>query len=506
MFKRFFKYSILAFFLVFAFQSQIVLAVSFDQKLDEIRFEINRDNLKESIRLLGKLKVNSETEQDQINLLFGDIYLKINQPQKAEEFYEKSFMTTNERIESLTFIGLAEVKLRQGQIAKAIDFAERSIAINSDFIRPKIILADAKTRIGEADEALDILKDLYLNQKDNAEVNLAIAGYYSSFDDTNSAIEILEKYLKSKPTSIKVMDELGSLYWQIGNKDKALELKSKVLKHHEFNKNKYQVKKIKNWILSIDPNYFKKKQVKGFKAKQSEEYEKEEIDNYEENKIIPHFEEFEFAENSGGSGFIIANGKYVITNRHVIKGAKKIAVRNGIGKVSNARVHDVSRKYDLAILELEKPFPSEFAIEEKDFVDPRPGEDVLIFGYPLTGLTFDLPTITEGIISKVFHGEGEGIFLTSATVNSGNSGGPVINLNGKLIGVIYAKTHLSEIFKHSGELPSAMGYGISSNKINEVFKYKKSIPVKKAKYSKTAIYEKILPSVVNVATLIDFEE
>ena len=174
MFKRFFKYSILAFFLVFAFQSQIVLAVSFDQKLDEIRFEINRDNLKESIRLLGKLKVNSETEQDQINLLFGDIYLKINQPQKAEEFYEKSFMTTNERIESLTFIGLAEVKLRQGQIDKAIDFAERSIAINSDFIRPKIILADAKTRIGETDEALDILKDLYLNQKDNAEVNLAI--------------------------------------------------------------------------------------------------------------------------------------------------------------------------------------------------------------------------------------------------------------------------------------------------------------------------------------------
>ena len=98
------------------------------------------------------------------------------------------------------------------------------------------------------------------------------------------------------------------------------------------------------------------------------------------------------------------------------------------------------------------------------------------------------------------------IFLTSATVNSGNSGGPVINLNGKLIGVIYAKTHLSEIFKHSGELPSAMGFGITSNKINEVFKYKKSIPVKKAKYSKTAIYEKILPSVVNVATLIDLEE
>ena len=222
-----------------------LLAKSFNEDIRKVRAEINRDNLEESIKLLGKISITSDIEKDEINLLFGDIYLKINKPQKAEEFYEKSFMTTNERIESLTFIGLAEVKLRQGQIDKAIDFAERSIAINSDFIRPKIILADAKTRIGETDEALDLLKDLYLNNKDSAEVNIAIAGYYSSFDDANSAIEILEKYLKSDPTNIKVMNQLGNLHWQIGNKDKALELKSKVLKHYEFSKNKYQAKKIK---------------------------------------------------------------------------------------------------------------------------------------------------------------------------------------------------------------------------------------------------------------------
>ena len=105
--------------------SVFLYAASFDQKLDEIRFEINRDNLKESISLLGKIKVNSKIERDQINLLFGDIYLKINQPQKAEEFYEKSFMTTDERIESLTFIGFAEVKLRQGQIDKLQRLSKR---------------------------------------------------------------------------------------------------------------------------------------------------------------------------------------------------------------------------------------------------------------------------------------------------------------------------------------------------------------------------------------------
>jgi|TARA_B100000959_G_scaffold162246_1_gene169914 tetratricopeptide (TPR) repeat protein len=483
-----------------------LLAKSFNEDIRKVRAEINRDNLEESIKLLGKISITSDIEKDEINLLFGDIYLKINKPQKAEEFYEKSFMTTNERIESLTFIGLAEVKLRQGQIDKAIDFAERSIAINSDFIRPKIILADAKTRIGETDEALDVLKDLYLNNKDSAEVNIAIAGYYSSFDDANSAIEILEKYLKSDPTNIKVMNQLGNLHWQIGNKDKALELKSKVLKHYEFSKNKYQAKKIKQWILTVDPNYFKKKQTKGIKPKQSKEYEEKEIDTYEENKIIPHFEDFEFASNAGGSGFVIGDGKYVITNIHVIYKAKKIAVRNGVGKVSNARVYDISKKYDLALLELEKPFSKEFSIDEKNFIDPRAGEDVLIIGYPAAGETFDFPTITEGIISKVFHGEGDGIFLTSATVNPGNSGGPVINLNGKLVGTIFAATDIKKVAEHTGIIETAMGYGISSNKINEIFSYKKNIPVKKANYSKSAIYEKMLPSVVNVVVLKDLEE
>ena len=72
-----------------------LLAKDFNEDIRKVRAEINRDNLEESIKLLGKINVTSNFEQDEINLLFGDIYLKINKPQKAEEFYEKSFMTTN---------------------------------------------------------------------------------------------------------------------------------------------------------------------------------------------------------------------------------------------------------------------------------------------------------------------------------------------------------------------------------------------------------------------------
>ena len=88
----------------------------FLEQVFQVRSEINKDNLDNAVKLLGKIEIQNENEEEQINLLFGDIYLKINQPSKAEQFYEKAFMTTDENIESLTFIGLAEVKLAQGNL------------------------------------------------------------------------------------------------------------------------------------------------------------------------------------------------------------------------------------------------------------------------------------------------------------------------------------------------------------------------------------------------------
>ncbi len=507
MFKKAIIYFICILFFTIT-NSLFLHAASFDKKLDEIRYEINRDNLKESIRLLGKIKVNSKIERDQINLLFGDIYLKINQPQKAEEFYEKSFMTTNERIESLTFVGFAEVKLRQGQIDKAIDFAERSIAINSDFVRPRIILAIAKTRIGDKEEALNILNDLHSEQKDNVDVALAIAGYHSSFDDNEQAITILEDFLKIDPTNIKAMDELANLYWLTGNKTKALEYKFKVYKHYEFSRNNYQVKKIKKWILSIEPKFFDKApKGRTLNRNQSQEYEKEQTIEYDERKKVPQYEEFDFAYNFTGSGFIVNEGKFVITNNHVIKGAKQIAVRNGLGTISKAKVAGISEDYDLAILELDKPYDKDFAIPAKDFVDPVEGVDVLSIGYPMTGFFGnDKPVITQGIISKVFddkiakfhpNSKLEGVFLTTTNINSGNSGGPIINLNGEVVGVSAAALNKLVVTLVTGNIPTSMGVAIKSNILKEVFEYERTVSTNKAK-DKASIYQEMLPKIVFV--------
>ena len=494
MFKKNF---IINLFLIFFFQINVILADAFDSKIDEIRAEINRNDLKSAINLLKKIKVGNDTQQDKVHILYGDIYLKINQTIKAEEFYEKAFFTTNKYVESLSLVGLAEVKLIQGKIDKSIRLSKQAISINPDLIRPKITLATALTRIGEGQQAIEILQELHNNQK-TAAVSLAISDYYISFNDIDAAINILENYLKRNPNHIRVLDQIAGLYLFKGEKEKAIEAKLKVYKFHELNKDKKKILSTKSWILSVDPTYFDEPVVIENIVEKILGYIEKEIENYDEKEVKPDYEDFIFAPTGTGSGFIVGDGKYVITNYHIVQTAKKIAVRNGTGMVSEARISNFSKDYDLAILKLENPYPKKFAIDSKNFAEPKIGADVISIGFPGIGITFDQPTITQGIISKIFDDE-TGIMLTTAAINQGNSGGPIFNLEGKLVGVSFATLDKLGVLMTTGQIPSDMGFAIKSNMIKEIFPYDKKILTRSVKFDKSTLYEKMLPSIALIA-------
>ena len=476
-----------------------VSAANFNNDLREIRAEINRDNLQDAIKKIKKIKISNENEQEKIDLLFGDIYLKINQIDKAEEFYQKTFFTSNEEIEAKTFIGLAEVRLAQGKLSDAIKYAEQSIQINPNKIRPKIILAIAKTRIGEGEESIKILNELYDNRKD-AEVALAISDYYSSFDDSAQAINILEEFIKRDPNNIKVLNQLAGLHLFAGNKEQAIEYKLKVYKYYEFNRNRKKQKQAKAWILSVDPKYFDKPvKAKKEDKKEQEEYQEDEIDNYDENILTPNYEDIQFAYNWSGSGFVVGEGKYVVTNHHVIDGAKRIAVRNGLGKVREGLVLASSRDYDIALIELNKPYPKKFSLNQSNFEEGKPGDEIITIGFPSTGDGSLQPSITEGIITKTFETEYP-VFHISAIINQGNSGGPIFNIHGNVVGIVFAGTDNLDILEKKGYLPTSVGMGIKSKFILKMLNYKKKQKtIRKVSYSKSKLYEKMLGGVVFVA-------
>ncbi len=138
-----------------------------------------------------------------------------------------------------------------------------------------------------------------------------------------------------------------------------------------------------------------------------------------------------------GSGVIIdAKKGYVVTNNHVIDNADKITVKLEDGREFKAKLVGADPMSDVALIQLENPKDlTEIKIADSDKL--RVGDFTVVIGNPF-GLG---QTVTSGIVSALGRSTGdidegyESYIQTDAAVNRGNSGGPLINLNGELIGI-----------------------------------------------------------------------
>lgn len=148
--------------------------------------------------------------------------------------------------------------------------------------------------------------------------------------------------------------------------------------------------------------------------------------------------------SSSGTGFAITNTGYIVTNYHVVENAKTIKVKGINGDFNSsvsARIELTDKNNDLAIIKLENgnaiagTIP--YVISSKADVV---GSDVFALGYPLRATMGDEVKLTNGIISANSGFQGDITkYQISVPVQPGNSGGPLINVQGNLIGVINAK-------------------------------------------------------------------
>ncbi len=142
--------------------------------------------------------------------------------------------------------------------------------------------------------------------------------------------------------------------------------------------------------------------------------------------------------NSVGSGFIISKEGYIVTNYHVVKGAKKITVTMLNGDVYDAQYIGGDEELDLAVLKI-KPTKDLPVLEMGDSDKLQIGEWAIAIGNPL-GFQH---TVTVGVISatgrKIPKPDGSGYYSnliqTDAAINPGNSGGPLLNIYGQVIGI-----------------------------------------------------------------------
>lgn len=158
-------------------------------------------------------------------------------------------------------------------------------------------------------------------------------------------------------------------------------------------------------------------------------------------------------DKSAGSGFFIHPAGYVVTNWHVIQGASFVRIVDYNGGIIEAQIVGADEFTDIALLKVPGIFES-FELEKSDNV--QVGEKVVAIGNPL-GLSF---TVTEGIVSAVDREGPNGLkayVQTDVTLNPGNSGGPLIDREGKVVGV--------NNFKIGGA--ESLGFALESDVIKE---------------------------------------
>lgn len=174
---------------------------------------------------------------------------------------------------------------------------------------------------------------------------------------------------------------------------------------------------------------------------------------------------FSSSGTSVGSGVAIANGGYVLTNHHVVGGAKTIVVYYADKTQGSAKFVWSDSSLDLAIIQTEKNMPYLQCGTSKDL---KVGQDILAIGTPLT-LQFK-HTVTKGIVSALNRTLEVGslqdaVYLQNliqhdASINPGNSGGPLISLDCKLVGINTLKAESGEGIGFA--IPIEVGKAIST--------------------------------------------
>jgi len=148
-----------------------------------------------------------------------------------------------------------------------------------------------------------------------------------------------------------------------------------------------------------------------------------------------------------GTGWYVAPGGYLVTNAHVVEDCKMVTLKSG----AELQILNMQPDEDLALL---KGVTEVAPLVLRDGRSARLAEDVLIAGYPLGGILSSGINVTVGTVSALAGmGDDERRFQFTAPVQPGNSGGPVLDTSGHVIGVVVSKLNAMSIQDEIGDIP-----------------------------------------------------
>jgi len=146
---------------------------------------------------------------------------------------------------------------------------------------------------------------------------------------------------------------------------------------------------------------------------------------------------------STGTGFAL-DEHTLVTNRHVIDNSKQITVTTYDGRSIEATAASTTTVADIAIITTEESLGSAFA--DTALEDPVEGDVITVVGYPNGGRLTTVTGVVLGATTDPLGGAVGAVLATSASVEQGSSGSPVLDEDGRVVGVIYAKNYSNQSF------------------------------------------------------------
>tara|TARA_X000000950_G_scaffold32406_1_gene34925 strand:+ start:3530 stop:4294 length:765 start_codon:yes stop_codon:yes gene_type:complete len=168
---------------------------------------------------------------------------------------------------------------------------------------------------------------------------------------------------------------------------------------------------------------------------------------------------------ASGTGFYVSRDGHLITNQHVIDGCKSIRVHSGGKMLDTIKIAD-DKTNDLALLKTSETPQSVFSLSNES---PYPTQEILVAGFPFGDRLSSTLKFTQGIVSSVAGlANNYSQIQIDAALQPGNSGGPIVDELGNVVGVAVAKISMKKILKDYGVIPENTNFGVKVSAVKNL--------------------------------------
>ena len=402
-----------------------------------------------------------------------------------------------------------------GHYEKALVSFKEAIRIKPDDALAHYNLGVSYSNLGHHEKAIVSYKEAIRIKPDYVDAHGNLGFVYSNLGHYEKALVSFKEAIRIKPDDALAHYNLGDTYTTLGRNDEANTEYKEALRlnpNHDFALEEERQKQKARQNMKESDRIAQERRLL-----EEERKKLEALRLAEENRQQPP--EKPSPQSGTGSGFFVSKMGHVITNAHVVKDCNRVTVGDNANKQVPAEVINTDRSNDLALLKLSSlemaSAESKSLIQKLSIVvvplaskgllrseDVRLGEKVLVAGYPYGDVFSNTIKVTSGIVSATRGaGDDSGQFQLDAAVQPGNSGGPIYDSGGNIVGVVISQLDKLKVAKAIGSLPENVNFGIKASTVRQ-FLISSGLPSKKAVQTDEKSTEQLAEIAQNQALMV----